>query len=113
MDFNTWQSILDEIMGEPENDQLEKAMANGRIPIGYTCSYVPRVILSVDGLVPVRMRAPGIAGTEIADIYLSKVTCSYARSLLEFAMDDRYAFLGGWVFAASCDHLRRDRKSVV
>jgi benzoyl-CoA reductase/2-hydroxyglutaryl-CoA dehydratase subunit BcrC/BadD/HgdB len=55
----------------------------------------------------VRLRAPGIDGTEIADIYLSGVICSYTRSLLEFAMDDRYDFLGGWVFAASCDHIRR------
>lgn len=107
MEFNAWQSILEEIIGRPENELLEKAVANGKIPIGYTCSYVPRVILSVDGLVPVRIRAPGIAGTEIADIYLSKVTCSYPRSLLEYAMDGRYEFLGGWVFAASCDHLRR------
>jgi len=107
INFNSWQSMLRKILDEPENKWLEKAMADGKIPIGYTCSYVPRVILSVDGLIPVRMCAPGVAGTEIADIYLSNVTCSYTRSLLEYAMDDRYDFLGGWVFAAGCDHVRR------
>jgi benzoyl-CoA reductase/2-hydroxyglutaryl-CoA dehydratase subunit BcrC/BadD/HgdB len=107
MNFAAWQSMLDEVIREPENRWLEKAVEDGKVPIGYTCSYVPRVLLSLDGLIPVRMRAPGVVGTEIADIYLSNVTCSYTRSLLEHAMDDRYDFLGGWVFAAGCDHVRR------
>ena len=102
-----WQSKLKEFVREPENKWLENAVGDGKILIGYTCSYVPRVLLSLDGLVPVRVRAPGVTGTEIADIYLSNVTCSYTRSLLEFAMDDRYGFLRGWVFAAGCDHVRR------
>ncbi|MFZ5569753.1 MAG: 2-hydroxyacyl-CoA dehydratase subunit D [Thermodesulfobacteriota bacterium] len=107
MDFGAWQAFLGDMLREPENGFLVSASAEGRIPVGYTCSYVPQVILSVDGLVPVRLRAPGAAGTEIADIYLSNVVCSYTRSLLEFAMDGRYDFLGGWVFASGCDHIRR------
>ncbi|MBN2157797.1 MAG: 2-hydroxyacyl-CoA dehydratase [Spirochaetes bacterium] len=99
--------IFDEVIASPENRLLEQDIDEGKIPIGYTCSYVPEVLLSVDRLVPVRMRAPGIAGTEIADNYLSSVICSYTRSILEFALDDRYDFLRGWVFAASCDHMRR------
>ena len=96
-----------ELLEEPLNELVRKAMNEGQIPIGYSCSYVPDVLLSVEGLFPVRMRAPGIAGTELADNYLSSVICTYTRSLLEFALDGRYDFLQGWVFAASCDHLRR------
>ena len=95
------------LLGDPYNSLIDKALDNGKIPIGYTCSYVPEVLLTVDNLMPVRIFAPGVSGTEVADIYLSSVICSYTRSLLEFAMDDRYDFLKGWVFAASCDHLRR------
>jgi benzoyl-CoA reductase/2-hydroxyglutaryl-CoA dehydratase subunit BcrC/BadD/HgdB len=104
MDLDKWFSKL---LDEPVNELVQKAMAEGQIPIGYSCSYIPEVMLSVDGLFPVRMRAPGIAGTELADNYLSSVICSYTRSLLEFTLDGRYDFLRGWVFAASCDHLRR------
>jgi benzoyl-CoA reductase/2-hydroxyglutaryl-CoA dehydratase subunit BcrC/BadD/HgdB len=68
---------------------------------------VPEALLSVDNLFPVRLRAPGITGTETADIYLSNVTCSCTRSLLEFALDGRFDFLKGWVFTDGCDHLRR------
>ena len=104
MDMDKWFSKL---LEDPCNELVRKAMDEGQIPIGYSCSYVPDVMLSVDGLFPVRMRAPGITGTELADNYLSSVICSYTRSLLEFALDGRYDFLRGWVFAASCDHLRR------
>lgn len=104
MGLDKWFSKL---LEEPVNELVQKAMDEGQIPIGYSCSYVPDVMLSVDGLFPVRMRAPGISGTELADNYLSCVICSYTRSLLEFALDGRYDFLRGWVFAASCDHLRR------
>ncbi len=96
-----------ELLVEPQNSLLEQSVEEGLIPIGYTCSYVPVPLLSADRLVPVRVRAPGIAGTEIADNYLSSVICSYTRSLLEFAIDGRYDLLKGWVFVASCDHLRR------
>jgi benzoyl-CoA reductase/2-hydroxyglutaryl-CoA dehydratase subunit BcrC/BadD/HgdB len=104
MDTDKWFSKL---LDEPLNELVQKSMDEGQIPIGYSCSYVPEVMLSVDGLFPIRMHATGIAGTEIADNYLSSVICSYTRSLLEFALDERYDFLRGWVFAASCDHLRR------
>jgi benzoyl-CoA reductase/2-hydroxyglutaryl-CoA dehydratase subunit BcrC/BadD/HgdB len=98
---------FDPLLEELPNALVQKAVEDGGIPVGYTCSYVPPVLLSIPPLFPVRMRAPGASGTELADIYLSKLTCSYTRSLLEFAMDFRYDFLGGWVHAASCDHLRR------
>ena len=90
MDIDKWFS---ELLDDPCNELVRKSMDEGQIPIGYSCSYVPDVMLSVDGLFPVRMRAPGIAGTELADNYLSSVICSYTRSLLEFALDGRYDFL--------------------
>ncbi|ETR74589.1 MAG: 2-hydroxyglutaryl-CoA dehydratase D-component [Candidatus Magnetoglobus multicellularis str. Araruama] len=87
---------------------LESAIEQDKIPIGYTCNYVPRMLLNVGPLFPYRVNAAEQAGgTEIADIYLSQVTCSYTRSILEAVMDDQQDFLHGWVFAASCDHLRR------
>jgi len=99
--------MFEEYLNDPDNSLVEAAIDEGRIPIGYTCSLVPDVLLSIPPLFPIRMSAPGVTGTEIADIYLSTLTCSYVRSLMEFAMDGRYDFLGGWVHAVSCDHLRR------
>lgn len=100
-------SELGAFLQDPLNEHLQKAIDDGAIPIGYTCSYVPEVMLSVGKLMPVRVRAPGVSGTEIADAYLFTTSCSYVRSLLEFAVDGRYDFLRGWVFASSCTHLAR------
>lgn len=105
--MDRFPDFFHDLLKDPCNNLLEKELDRGKIPIGYTCSYVPEVLLTVGDLLPVRVFAPGVSGTETADIYLSNVICSYTRSLLEFAMDDRYDFLKGWVFAASCDHLRR------
>ena len=100
-------SIFQEIVDRPLDRRVEDARTRGRRAIGYTCSYVPEPLLSVDGLLPVRVRAPGVTGTPMADTYMSSVICSYTRSLLEFAMQGSYDHLDGWVFTASCDHLRR------
>jgi len=99
--------IFDQILADAGNPLVAEAVGEGRAAIGYSCSYIPEALLSVDGLFPVRLRAPGVAGTPMADTYLSSVVCPYPRSVLEWALEDRYRFLAGWVFAASCDHLRR------
>ena len=99
--------VFGEVLATPHNRLVAEAAAGGRRILGFTCSYVPEPLLAVDGLVPVRLRAPGVAGTPLAETYLSNVVCPYPRSVLEFALEGRYDFLAGWVFTASCDHLRR------
>ncbi len=98
---------LTEILDEPYNRLIEGAVEKGMVPIGYACSMVPEVLLSLGNIFPVRLRAPHIGGTEMSDVYLSSVMCSLTRSLLEYALEGRYSFIGGYVFTASCDHLRR------
>ena len=98
---------FDELLENPQNRLVEQASQSGRIPIGYSCSFVPEPLLMADGLFPVRLHAMGVAGTELADNYLSSLLCSYTRSILEFAMDDRYDLIRGWVFVPSCAHMQR------
>lgn len=99
--------LFEELLESPQNALVEQASRDGRIPIGYSCSFVPEALLMADRLFPVRLRAPGVAGTEIADNYMSALTCSYTRSLLEFAVDNRYDLIRGWVFVPSCAHTQR------
>ncbi|PKN53734.1 MAG: hypothetical protein CVU55_01005 [Deltaproteobacteria bacterium HGW-Deltaproteobacteria-13] len=99
--------VFEELLESPQNRLVEQAVQDGRIPIGYSCSFVPEALLMADKLFPVRLHATGVAGTEIADNYLSSFVCSYARSLLEFAMDGRFDFLQGSVFVPSCNHMQR------
>jgi benzoyl-CoA reductase/2-hydroxyglutaryl-CoA dehydratase subunit BcrC/BadD/HgdB len=101
--MNPFQEYLE----TPLNHLVAQAAADGRIPIGYACSFVPEAFLMADRLLPVRLHAPNVAGTEIADIYLSNFICTYCRSLLEFALDDRFDLIQGWVFVPSCAHMQR------
>jgi benzoyl-CoA reductase subunit C len=81
--------------------------------IGYLCAYVPVELLSLGGLVPYRLRAPGCPGTDFADTYLGRVTCSYTRCLLEMAEEGKYDGLDAFVFATGCDHMRRLHDNLV
>lgn len=100
-------NVFNELLENPMNSLVEQAIDGGRIPIGYSCSFVPEALLMCDRLFPVRLHAPGVAGTEIADNYLSSLVCSYTRSILEFAIDDRYDLIQGWVLVPSCAHMQR------
>jgi benzoyl-CoA reductase/2-hydroxyglutaryl-CoA dehydratase subunit BcrC/BadD/HgdB len=81
--------------------------------IGYLCAYVPEELLSLGGSAPYRMRAPGCPGTDFADTYLGRVTCSYTRCLLEMAEEGKYDALDALVFVTGCDHMRRLHDNLV
>ena len=80
--------------------------------IGYLCAYVPEELLALGGT-PYRLRAPGCPGTDFADTYLGRVTCSYTRCLLEMAEEGKYDNLDAFVFATGCDHMRRLHDNLV
>lgn len=101
------QQQMQDIIADPNNALVQRACQDGKTLIGYTCSTVPEPLLSAGGLIPVRVTAPGVTNTEMADAYMSSTMCSFTRSILEFAMNERYEFLGGWVHASTCDHRRR------
>jgi len=90
----------------------EKAGGDRRL-IGYLCAYAPHEIFSVAGLQPCRLRAPGCSGTDMADTYMGRVTCSYTRCILEACDEDRFAALDGFVFTTGCDHMRRLHDNLV
>lgn len=98
---------LNELLEAPVNRLTAGAKAGNNIVIGYTCRYVPEALLSVKGLVPVFLKPISYVNTSVADGYLSSVNCSYCRCLLETALDFQFEDIDGYVFTASCDHLRR------
>ena len=85
----------------------------GERQIGYLCAYLPEELLSLEGITPYRMRAPDCPGTDFADTYLGRVTCSYTRCLLEMAEEGKYDALDGLVFVTGCDHMRRLHDNLV
>ncbi|MBI5845233.1 MAG: 2-hydroxyacyl-CoA dehydratase [Deltaproteobacteria bacterium] len=99
--------LINDIVDSPISPLVDKAQEADRKAIAYTCSFVPEPLLNVEGLFGVRVRAPGVSGTPMADTYLSNVICSTVRSILEFVLEGTFSSINGWVFTASCDHMRR------
>lgn len=99
--------FFEKLLETPKNELVTKAIEQGRTAIGYNCYVAPEPLISAGNVFPVWMRAPGIESTSEADFHLSSVICSYAKSILQAGLEGQYDFLGGLVYAASCDHIRR------
>lgn len=100
-------AFFEDLLNVPQNALVEKAVKDGRVPLGYNCYVVPEPLLSVGKAFPVRLRAPQVVNTELATYYMSPYLCSYSRSILESALDGQFDFLGGMTFASSCVHINR------
>ncbi len=79
--------------------------AEGKIIIGYLCTFTPVEIITAAGLVPYRMT--GVAGETVsaADTLLETIACPYTRSILDLTLRGEYQFLGGFVMPHSCDNV--------
>ncbi len=100
-------AFFEDLLNAPQNALVEKAIETGRVPFGYNCYVVPEPLLSVGKAFPVRLRAPQVTSTELANYYMSPYLCSYSRSILESSLDGQFDFLGGMTFASSCIHIQR------
>jgi benzoyl-CoA reductase/2-hydroxyglutaryl-CoA dehydratase subunit BcrC/BadD/HgdB len=100
-------------LDDPIGSAARKARAAGRKLVATTCAGVPDPVLSGLGLVPVRLCAPRVKVTPLADAYLGPMTCTYCRSILELSLQGRLDDLDAWIFGAGCDHLRRLHDNLV
>ena len=98
---------LSSMAGSLTNPAIEEWRRQGKPAVGFLCSHVPQEILYAGGILPVRLRAPGCEDTTNADIYMSRLNCTFVRSCLEFMHTGRYPFIDGFVCTNSCDHTRR------
>jgi benzoyl-CoA reductase/2-hydroxyglutaryl-CoA dehydratase subunit BcrC/BadD/HgdB len=89
------------------NPHVERWKQDGGQVIGYYCTYVPEEVIHAAGMLPYRVRGTGSTATEMGDLYLTELNCSFCRHSLDQAMRGEYAFLDGLVALSSCDHLRR------
>ena len=90
-----------------ENDYVAEWKGQGKKVVGYVCSYLPEEILFAADILPIRITGQGCEDTSLADTFLTRVNCTFARCCLENALRGRYDFLDGAVFVNGCDHIRR------
>ena len=84
---------FEDLLQEANNALVKQAKSEGLRALGYTCYFMPEVLLDIGGCFGVRLRAPRSGSPDIATYYMSGRTCHYGRSLLERALEGGYNFL--------------------
>ncbi len=94
--------MLEDLLQEANNDLVQKAKAEGKRALGYTCYFMPEVLLDLPGCFSVRLRAPRSTSPDIATYYMSNRTCMYGRCLLERALEGGFNFLDAEMATETC-----------
>ncbi len=90
-----------------KNNYVTDWIDAGKKVVGYVCTYMPEEILFAADILPYRITGVGVRDTSLADSYLTRVNCSFARCCLEQGFRGEYDFLEGAVWVNGCDHIRR------
>ena len=105
---------FENLLQEANNDLVKQGRGDGRLALGYTCYFMPEVLLDLPGCFSVRLRAPRCTSPDMATYYMSARTCHYGRSLLERALEGGFNFLDAQLATETCtvtcrfqEHLQR------
>ncbi len=106
--------FFENLLQEANNDLVKQARNEGNKALGYTCYFMPEVLLDLPGCFGVRLRAPRSASPDMATYYMSGRTCHYGRSLMERALEGGFNFLDAQMATETCtvtcrfqEHLQR------
>ncbi len=89
------------------NAEMEQWKSDGGRVIGTVCSNIPEEVVHAAGMLPLRLRAPGLEDTSTADSCMHPINCSYTKSVLELVLIDEIGFLDGIITTNTCDHMLR------
>ena len=93
---------FENLLQEANNELVRQAKAEGKKALGYTCYFMPEVLLDLPGCFSVRLRAPICTSPDIATYYMSGRTCHYGRSLFERALEGGFNFLDAQMATETC-----------
>ncbi|HNY00055.1 MAG TPA: 2-hydroxyacyl-CoA dehydratase family protein [Oscillospiraceae bacterium] len=93
---------FENLLQDANNELVQKAKADGKYALGYTCYFMPEVLLDLPGCFSVRLRAPNCTSPDIATYYMTARTCHYGRSLFERALEGGYNFLDAQMATETC-----------
>ena len=99
--------FFEHLLSDVKNELVIEALDAGQKALGYSCYYVPEVLMNLSGCFSVRLRAPGIADTSIATYYMSEKTCMYSRSILERAIEGGFNFFSALLSTETCGMMHR------
>ena len=98
---------FESLLADANNELVKQAAADGKKALGYTCYFVPEVLLNLPGCFSVRLRAPGTGSTDIGTYYMTNKTCPFTRSILERSIEGGYNFLSAMMSSETCQMMHR------
>lgn len=97
----------EKLLESAHNELVREAREDGGIAVGYTCYYIPEVLLNVGRAFSVRLRAPNTGSLDISQYYMSSLVCGYTRALVERAFEGGYNFLDAFFASETCQQMNR------
>ena len=99
--------FFEELLREANNPLVQQEVKKGRLALGYSCYFLPEVLLNLPGCFSTRLRAPHTGSIDIGTYYMSSKICSYTRSILERAIEGGYDYLSALFSAETCQMMHR------
>ena len=98
---------FEDLLQDANNALVQSACAGGRHALAYNCSYIPEVLLDVEGCFGVRLRAPRCTNPDLATYYMTNRSCPYSKSILERAFEGGYNFIDALLGQECCTTMNR------
>ena len=99
--------FFEDLLQDANNALVQAACAEGRHALAYNCSYIPEVLLDVEGCFSVRLRAPRCTNPDLATYYMTSLLCETSRSLLERAVEGGFNFADCVIAPDGCTMINR------
>ena len=103
--------FFEDLLQDANNALVQAACAEGRHALAYNCSYIPEVLLDVEGCFSVRLRAPRCTNPDLATYYMTNRSCPYSKSILERAFEGGYNFIDALLGQECCTTMNRMEQS--
>ena len=99
--------FFENLLQDANNALVQQACAEGKLALAYNCSYIPEVLLDVEGCFSVRLRAPRCTSPDLATYYMTNRSCPYSKSILERAFEGGYNFIDALLGQECCTTMNR------
>lgn len=97
----------EDLLEQTGNELVLQEKEAGGVAVGYTCYYVPEVLLNCGKAFSVRLRAPNTGSLDISQYYMSSFICGYTRAVFERAFEGGMNFLDFYASSDTCQQMVR------
>ena len=99
--------FFENLLTEANNELVQKAQAEGKVCVAYTCENTPEPLLNLEGCFSARLRAPRTGSLDISTYYMTSFLCEYTRALLERAVEGGFNFADCIITPDGCSMMNR------